>query len=101
MRIWFATIKLFMRIDGRENDIYLEEIYFVQYFEVVGKDLLSVDNVYETMEWQRKKVVEGRCKPSKKFALLPINSKRGIIHIIPADSKNGVQRIHYGKLILG
>lgn len=101
MIIWLANILLFPRIGENKNGRCKEEI-FLQYYEVLENDQLVeyyIDKSLVCLRVQLNRTIgiEGKNTASEQFGLLPIESSRGFVHIVPGDTEMGLLRILRGK----
>lgn len=66
------------------------ELCFVQFFEVLDKDYLSIDQVDSALDciqpqWQQSKDAGWRTKTGNVYGLVPVDSLREMVHIIGSD----------------
>lgn len=76
-------------IEGSQNGASkeIEEICFVQYFEVLSAGKVTMDKIDKTLRcvrlwWQRTLDVSGNLSPAKECGLVPITSVRGTINLV-------------------
>ena len=107
MRIWFAQGLAFMRIqigpecssqcrDHRRiqcpvcNPQLEQELIFLQYYDVLSNEALKVDGIDKSLNcirlrWQRTEGDFGKSTSGKQYGLSPIDSIRGMVHVVSAD----------------
>ena len=98
MVIWFAKLLVFMRIKSEIEGSSMfseEEHVFVQFYEVIDSNDVRVDGIDSSLncirlKWQRTEGEEGTLSCSKQFGLIPIDSVRGLVHIVRADAAMGL-----------
>ena len=117
MRIWFAKVLSFLRIhtnlDGGPCENHNrrhcpeckegseQELCFVQFYDVLSEEKLPIDGIDKNLgclrlHWQRHEGTMGSTCSSKQYGLMPIDSIRGLVNIVPADVEMGL--LHKSKL---
>lgn len=107
MNIWFAKVLSFVRICKEHGDSrrcvqherkncpvcdknVTQELAFVQYYEVLGEKELKMDRIdlildCIRLQWQKTKGEYGKTSSAKYYDLVPVDTIRGKVHIVPAD----------------
>ena len=107
MRIWFVQALSFMRIQtgpdcsslcndhsGMEFPVRKpkleQELVFVEYYDVLSNKDIKLDGIDKTLNcirvrWQRSEGELGKSSSGKQYGLSPVDSIRGIVHVVPED----------------
>ncbi|NJK52916.1 MAG: hypothetical protein HC936_08975 [Leptolyngbyaceae cyanobacterium SU_3_3] len=102
--VWIGKVLSFLRIasDVLENGLCPshkktccikcaydagKELCFVQWYEVLSNKIEKIDEIEKTLEclrirWHRNPGSESNLSPSKEYALIPVESIRGVVHVV-------------------
>ena len=116
MMIWFAKVLSFVRICKTDNDTETcaihnrkncpschsdegAELAFVQYYESLPASALKMDSIDKSLDcvrlqWQRTNGDEHGHLAAKYFDLVPVDTIRGVVHIVPADIEIPLMSTH-------
>lgn len=105
--VWFGRALTFVRINDGSDTIPCDkhsrkectlcqsasttrELCFLQFYEILSCNALPIDKVDERLgcirlRWHRTDGIDGVLSASKEYGLVPVDSLRGKVHIVPAD----------------